>query len=175
MRPRRPRFFTTDSAAAERLRRMYAGGHADSGARAYARFWNRVMRLGLLPRRWVVLEVRGRRSGRLVRVPLGMARYDARWYLVSMLGECHWTRNVRAADGRAALLRVRRHPVQLTEVPVPERGPIIREYLQRVPGARPHMRVALDAPLEEFQALAPTHPVFAVAPREEQGARRRAR
>ena len=72
-------------------RSMYEGGRGNDRARWYARLWGRVFCLGLLPRRWVTLEVRGRRSGHPTRFPLGMADVDDRWYLVSMLGECNWS------------------------------------------------------------------------------------
>jgi hypothetical protein len=80
----------------DRLRAMYVGGRGNATARRYAWFWNRAFRLGLLPRRWVTLEVRGRRTGTLTRFPLGMADVGGQWYVVSMLGECNWVRNVRA-------------------------------------------------------------------------------
>jgi deazaflavin-dependent oxidoreductase (nitroreductase family) len=148
-----------------RLRAMYAGGRADAIARRFARLWAAEFGLGLSPRRWVALEVTGRRTGRLVRFPLGMADWDGQWYLVSMLGEdCNWVRNVRAADGRAVLRH--RHAVacQLAEVPAGERPEIIRRYLQKVPGGRPHILVSPDAPLPEFEAISPRYPVFRVIP-----------
>ncbi len=50
------------------------------------------------------LEVTGRKSGRVVRFPLGMADLAGQWYLVSMLGEhCNWVLNVRSAGGRAVI------------------------------------------------------------------------
>ena len=70
--------------------------------------WAAVFGLGLMPRRWVTLEVEGRRSGRLVRFPLGMADWHGQWYLVSMLGgQRHWVQNARARDGRATIRRRR--------------------------------------------------------------------
>ena len=106
----------------ERLRRMYPGGRADRTATRFARVWSRVFALGLQPRRWVTLEVPGRVTGRPTRFPLGMADLDGHWYLVSMLGEdCNWVRNVRAAGGRATLVRRRRRDVVLEEVPVGDR------------------------------------------------------
>src|SRR5450759_5468857 len=102
----------------DRLRAMYVGGRGNATARRYARFWNLVLRLGLLPRRWVTLEVRGRRTGTVTRFPLGMADVEGQWYIVSMLGECNWVRNVRAAEGRATLRRRRARAVRLVEVPV---------------------------------------------------------
>src|SRR5262249_13772556 len=89
-----------------RLRPMYAGARVNGPAQRFSRCWARVFDLGLLPRRWVTLEVTGRRSGQIRRFPLGMADWEGRWYLVPMLGErCQWVRNVRAAGGRAVIRR----------------------------------------------------------------------
>ncbi|MEV0428201.1 nitroreductase/quinone reductase family protein [Micromonospora sp. NPDC050495] len=145
------------------LRRMYAGGRADATARRFARVWAVVQGAGLLPRRWVTLEVRGRRTGRRTRFPLGMADWQGEWYLVPMLGEdCNWVRNVRAAGGRATIRHGRARACRLIEVPVAERAPILKRYLQKVPGARPHMPVDRHAPLAEFAAIAPRYPAFRV-------------
>ena len=152
-----------------RLRAMYAGGRGNPAARRFARLWASVFGLGLQPRRWVTLEVTGRRSGRVARFPLGMADWDGQWYLVSMLGEgCNWVQNVRAADGRAVLRRRRTVTCQLAEVPVAERPAIIRRYLEKVPGGRPHIPVSPGAPLPEFEAVAARYPVFRVIPVEGQ-------
>ena len=147
------------------LRAMYRGGHGDATARRLSRLWAAVFRLGLLPKRWVTLEVAGRRSGQVTRFPLGMADVDGEWYLVSMLGErCNWVKNVRAADGRVTLRHRRVTPCQLVEVPVSERAPIIKRHLARVPGARPHVPVDRHAPLADFEPIAARYPVFRVVP-----------
>jgi hypothetical protein len=97
-----------------------------------------------------------------MRVPLGMADVAGRWYLVSMLGECNWVRNTRAAGGRVALHRMTKHERMLVEVPIAERAAILRRYVAVVPGARPHIPVPKRASIEEFRAIAGQHPVFAV-------------
>jgi hypothetical protein len=85
-----------------------------------------------------VLEVRGRRSGQTIRVPLAIVRYWRSWYLVSMFGEqSNWVKNVRASDGEAVLIHGRRGPVCLVDVAVPDRAPIIKRYLLLAMGARP--------------------------------------
>ncbi len=158
-----------------RLRAMYRGGRAGPAARRLSRLWAVVFGLGLAPRRWVTLEVAGRRSGHLTRFPLGMADWRGEWYLVPMLGErCNWVQNVRAAGGYAVLRHGPARPVQLVEVPVSERGPIIRRYLEKVPGGRPHIPVDPDAPLASFDALAPRYPVLRVVPAGARGDRRAA-
>jgi hypothetical protein len=136
---------------------------APLAARRFARLWAAVFGLGLAPRRWVSLEVAGRRSGQLIRIPLGMADLDGQWYLVPMLGgQCNWVLNVRAAGGRAVLRHGRARSCYLVELPVSERGPIIKRYLQQVPGARPHVPVDRHAPVAAFDAIAPDYPVFLV-------------
>lgn len=141
---------------------MYAGGRAGRAASAYVRVYNRVIPWGVLPTRWVVLEVVGRRSGRPIRLPLGLADLDGTWYLVSMLGDSNWAKNLRAAGGRATILRRGRHPITATEVPVERRAPIIKRYLATIPGGRPHIPVDHRAPLSEIEAVAAGTPVFAI-------------
>lgn len=149
---------------ANRLRAMYPAGRANATARRYAAVWSVLFSLGLAPRRWVTLEVPGRRSGRTVRFPLGMADWRGRWYLVPMLGEeCNWVRNVRAADGRVVLRHRKALACCLVELPVEQRAPILRRYLQKVPGARPHIPLSPTAPLADFEALSPRYPVFLVS------------
>jgi len=70
---------------------------------------------------------------------------------------------VRASDGRAVLRSRGREAIHLVEVPVPERAPILKAYLQRAPGARPHVSINKDAPLTEFEKIAAAYPVFRIA------------
>jgi len=115
--------------------------------------------------RWTILEVRGRRTGRVIAAPVVLADHEGGHYLVSMLGEdVNWVRNVRAAGGRAVLRRRERRAVRLVEVPVGERAPILRRYLDLAPGARPHFPVPRRAPLSEFERIAGRYPVFRVLP-----------
>lgn len=146
----------------DQLRAMYVGGKGNATARRFARTWGLVFRLGLFPRRWVTLEVRGRTTGQLRRYPLGMADWQGEWFLVSMLGECGWVRNVRAAQGQARLLRFRTRRCHLTEVPSAQKAPVLRRYVEKVPGGRPHIPVSRGNSLEDFAAIADNYPVFRV-------------
>ena len=90
-----------------------------------------------------------------------VADYEGERYLVSMLGaEANWVRNVRAGGGSAVLRHGRRESVRLVEVDPALRAPILRRYLECAPGARPHFPIDRDAPIEEFEAIAPDIPVF---------------
>ena len=113
----------------------------------------------------VALEVIGRKSGRIVSFPLVMTVIDGQRYLVSMLGESQWVRNVRTAGGSVVLRNGGYEEVQLTEIPIGERARILKAYLHAAPGARPHVAVDMDAPIVEFEKIAADYPVFRVTSR----------
>jgi len=94
-----------------------------------------------------------------------MAVLDGERYLVSMLGrDVAWVRNVKAAAGHAVLRHGRTEQVLLEEIAIEKRAPVLKAYLQRAPGARPHVPVNKDAPLAEFETIAQQIPVFRVLP-----------
>lgn len=142
---------------------LYRGQRPNWIAKMLNRVWAVAASLGVTSNYMVTLEVAGRKSGRAVSLPLVVAIIDGQRYLVSMLGEnVNWVQNVRAASGRAVLKRGGREEVSLEEVPVKERPPILKAYLQRAPGARPHMPVDKNSPLANFEKVAVTFPVFRV-------------
>ena len=142
---------------------LYRGQRPNLIARMLNSAWAAVASWGVASNYLVTLEVTGRKSGRTVSLPVVVAVVDGQRYLVSMLGEhVQWVHNVRAAGGRAVLRSGGREEVHLEEVPPDARAPILRTYLQRAPGARPHVPVNKDAPLAEFQKVATAFPVFQV-------------
>ena len=152
----------------DELRAMYEGNRGNSTARRFARFWSAVFSFGLMPRRWVTLEVAGRTTGRRTRFPLGMATTGGNSYLVSMLGEnCNWVKNVRAANGEVIIRHRRAKARRLVEVEVDQRAALIKLYLKQVPGARPHIRVDRNADIDQFVKIASSTPVFRVMKKNE--------
>ena len=142
---------------------LYHGQRPNWIARMLNRAWAALYSWGLLPDYLVTLEVTGRTSGRTVSLPVVVATVSGQRYVVSMLGEqVQWVHNVRAAGGRAVLQRHGREEVHLEEVPAEQRAPILKAYLRRAPGARPHVPVNKDAPLAEFEKVATAFPVFRV-------------
>lgn len=122
--------------------------------------------LGLPPRFQVALEVPRRSGAGMQSVPVVIAEVEGERYLVSMLGErSDWVRNVRAANGAATIRSRLREPVLLEEVPVAERAPVLKAYVKRAFGARPHFEPGPNSPLEEFEAIAANYPVFRIRPR----------
>jgi len=144
---------------------LYPGGRprAFTGRINSATAW--LSSIGIAPSFMVSLETKGRRTGRTSRVPLVVAQLGADRYLVSMLGEnVDWLRNARSSGGRVVLRhRIVEH-VRLEEVPASERAPILKAYLQRAPGARPHFDIDQHASVEQFALIAPRYPVLRIRP-----------
>lgn len=147
----------------DRHRQMYSGGRPGRAALRSNRFMGRLAASGLLGWWLIRLDTVNPKSGTPLRLPLVTARVGRRRYVVSMLGQgARWVRNVRAADGRVSIRAGMSRAVQLTEVDVGRRPAIIKNYLQRAPGARPHIPVDKDAPVAEFAAIAADYPVFEI-------------
>lgn len=153
---------------------------ADTRYRAPARTYGRVSRwigvpltsLGLAPRQAVTLEVAGRCTGRMHRVPVLLTPFDGAEYLVSLAGESDWVRNVRAAHGRAVLHRRGARPVRLVELPPGSRASVLAAY-QAAGAARSgdaaarlqaRFNFGLDPEpgLADFERIAHRYPVFQV-------------
>jgi len=149
---------------ADFARWLYRGTRPNWIARLLNRAWAAVASLGVTHNLMETLEVIGRKSGRTVSFPVVIAIVDGQRYLVSMLGErAQWVQNVRAAGGRAVLRSGGRKEVLLEEVSTDQRAPILKAYLRRAPGARPHVPVNKDAPLAEFEKVVAAFPVFRVS------------
>ena len=145
---------------------LYRGGRPNWVATVVNRCWAAAYAVGVAPNYLVTLDVRGRRSGRMISLPLVMAIVEGERYLVSMLGEdVDWVRNVKAAGGNVTLRHGSREEVCLEEVPAGRRAPVLKAYLKRAPGARPHLPIPKDAPLPEFEKISSRFPVFRVVPK----------
>ena len=150
----------------ERYRALfYPGGRPNALAKNLNSAQARLTALGVFPALLVALETKGRRTGKPLLVQLVVAHFGTQRYLVSMLGEkADWVRNARASAGSATLRHGATEKVRLEEVPVSRRAPILKAYLRRAPGARPHFDISLDAPLREFEKVAERYPVFRIVP-----------
>jgi len=128
----------------------------------FASWWSG---LGLPPRFQVVLEVRGRRSGRKRSNPVVIATVEDKRYLVSMLGaQSDWVKNVEGAHGDAVIRQGRRRHVHLVAVPPELRAPILREYVRIASSGRQHFPLPVGAPLSDFEAIAGQYPVYRIDP-----------
>ena len=122
-------------------------------------------RLGISVMGSRVLETTGRTSGQPRRTPVNLLRLDGKEYLVSPRGHGQWVRNVRAADGRLALLLGRKRQEYVGRELSPDdpaTALILRAYLRKwkaevgvfFEGVGP------DSSDAELAAIAGKHPIF---------------
>jgi len=151
----------------ERHQEMYVGGRPGAAAKRANHTMARLAASGLTGWWLIRLDTINPKSGTGLSLPLVTAKVDGRRYVVSMLGQgARWVRNVLAADGHVVIRAGRRRNVVLTVVDVNLRAPIIKNYLRRAPGGRPHIPVDKNAPLGDFEAVAAAFPVFEIHPAE---------
>lgn len=144
-------------------RRQYRGSRPSRWARIENRLSAILFARGILPDRAAALEIRGRKSGRLISFPVAIAEHEGDRYLVAMLGaRTNWVLNVRAGDGRAVLRHGRREEIRLVEETADRRAEILRRFLQTAPGARPHFPIDQHATPDEFRHIMDRYPVFRI-------------
>ena len=151
---------------------FYRGGRPTRAGRFGNRCWSWLVSSGLTPSKWpgtpvigpATLEVRGRRTGRPRSNMVTWVEYEGDRYFVSMLGEgSEWVRNLRAAGGEAVFRQGARRPVRLKEVPAVERAPVIQAWYRRTyVSTRYHFGIDPKAAIEEFERVAPDHPVYRI-------------
>ena len=117
--------------------------------------------IGLIRGHFYILEVRGRKSGRTVALPVDPLDLDGRLYLVCARGNSNWVRNVRAA-GEVVLVRaMRRRRYTAHELSPSARPPILKAYLDRFAlEVHRFFPVPKGSPVEAFNELALRYPVF---------------
>jgi deazaflavin-dependent oxidoreductase (nitroreductase family) len=113
-------------------------------AESYRRTVNRVnkvivglQRLGIAFGPMRLLTVTGRRSGQPRTFPIAVVGLSGDRYVVQAYPKAAWVANVRAAEAAGDTVELRRgrkpETVRLAEVPVAERGPLLRELVQGAP------------------------------------------
>jgi deazaflavin-dependent oxidoreductase (nitroreductase family) len=111
-----------------------------------------------------LLSVQGRKSGKLRTTPVSPLMVEGESYIIAGLEGADWVKNVRIA-GWGTLARGRdQERVNLVELPLQERAPVLREFPRKVPHGVQFFRqlYGISGAPEEFEALACRCPVFRV-------------
>jgi hypothetical protein len=142
-----------------------------SGLPSWLPLFNRLVmvlqRLGFVVGAMHVLTIPGRQSGIPRSTPVSLMTVNGQRYIVAGLDDADWVLNARAT-GRGVLHRGRTEEhISLTEIPVEERAPILREFPRLVPHGVPFFTriYGVTADPEQFAALAGRCPVFRVETR----------
>jgi deazaflavin-dependent oxidoreductase (nitroreductase family) len=132
---------------------------------AFERIFNRTfgffVGLGLAPSHMFLLEVRGRKSGKIYRTPVDLLEFGGKQFLVAPRGRTQWVRNAEAA-GEVALKRGgQRRTYRLRPIAAPERPPYLKAYLDRFKAeVQRYFSIPAGSPAEAFAAVADDYPVY---------------
>lgn len=134
----------------------------------FGRMLTTLVWLGVIRGHFYVLEVRGRKSGKVIALPVDPLDFAGHRYLVCARGNSNWVRNARAA-GEVVLGRaMRRHRYAARELAPDMRSPVLKAYLDRF--AREVQRffpVPKGSAVEAFDEFAARYPVFELLPLDE--------
>jgi len=129
--------------------------------RIFGQIFAAMVRLGIGFKHNFILEVRGRKSGKVFSTPVNLLFLHGRTYLCAVRGETQWVRNARAA-GRVALVKAaKREEYAVRELPVVERPEPLKEFLDRFAmSVQRFYPVKKGAPVSAFAECSRTMPVF---------------
>jgi deazaflavin-dependent oxidoreductase (nitroreductase family) len=119
------------------------------------------LRRGLRIGSQYLLTAPGRKTGELRSTPISVATIAGVRYIVAAFADAAWVANVRAAGSGELTRGGNTERVTLTELPVGDRGPILRAFLAQVRGG---VRFFGSADPEVVAASADRYPVFRVDP-----------
>ena len=110
------------------------------------------------------MSVRGRKSGKMQRIPVNPHQYEGAQYLVSARGHSQWVRNMRVAGGGELRVGRKLRTFSAVELPDEEKLPILRTYLEKWGWEvnQYFQGVTAKSTDEEIVACAPDHPVFRI-------------
>jgi deazaflavin-dependent oxidoreductase (nitroreductase family) len=129
--------------------------------RLFSQAFALLLRFGIGLRHNYLLEVRGRKTGRVYSTPVDVLDYGGRRFLVCGRGQSQWVRNAQAADRVTLAKGGKRMEFTLRALPDAEKGPIIKAYAERFKlTVQRYFPVAVDSPVADFAAIASRYPVF---------------
>ena len=133
-------------------------------------FFNRafgfLVGLGIAPGYMQLLQVRGRKSGRIYSSPVNLLHFGGKLYLVAPRGTTQWVRNAEAT-GEIVLKRgSRRRTYRLRPLPDSEKPEILKSYLESYKSAvQRYFPVPAGSPAAAFRDIASNYPVFELLPK----------
>lgn len=129
------------------------------------KFFNRALGTlidwGIGPKHIYLLEVRGRKTGKLYATPVDPLELSSKRYLVAPRGRTQWVRNAEAA-GEIVLRRGSdRRRFRLRMIPDAEKPPILKAYLDNYKReVQRYFSVPAGSAPEAFVTVASSYPAF---------------
>src|SRR5438552_2543966 len=138
--------------------------------RVFNRLFGILVGLGLaLPHNYL-LQVRGRKSGRLYSTPIDVLEHGGRRFLVAGRGETQWVRNARASGQVTLRKGMRGEACRLRALSDAEKPEVLKAYLDRFKmTVQRYFPIPAGSPVEKFAPVAAGYPVFELNARAHEG------
>jgi len=122
--------------------------------------------LGIAPSYMQLLQVRGRKTGRIYSSPVNLLEFGGKPYLVAPRGRTQWVRNAETA-GEILLKRGRaQRKYRLRPLSDEEKPEILKLYLDQYRSAvQRYFPVPAGSPAPSFRGIANNYPVFELLPK----------
>ena len=129
--------------------------------RLFNRAFGFIVGLGLgLPHNYLV-QVRGRKTGKLYSTPIDLLEFAGTRYLVAPRGQTQWVRNAEAAGEVTLKKGSYRQRYRVRAVPDAEKLPLLKAYLDSFrTTVQRYFPVPAGSPAEAFASVARNYPVF---------------
>jgi deazaflavin-dependent oxidoreductase (nitroreductase family) len=132
-----------------------------SGEKIFNRVFGFLVGLGLGFSHNYLLEVRGRKSGKLYSTPVDLLELNGRRFLVAPRGRTQWVRNAEAAGEVTLKKGSTRLRFRLRSLPDAEKPEILKAYLDAFNReVQTYFPVAAGSPVEAFTSLTSSYPAF---------------
>jgi deazaflavin-dependent oxidoreductase (nitroreductase family) len=127
----------------------------------FNRLFGVFVRFGLAPRYNYLVEVRGRKTGRVYSAPINVVELRGRRYLVAPRGRTQWVRNAEAAGAVVLMRGSSRRDFRIRPVSGDEKLDILKTYLDRYKLAvQRYFPVRAGSEARAFREVADRYPVF---------------
>jgi deazaflavin-dependent oxidoreductase (nitroreductase family) len=130
------------------------------GEKLFNRVFGFLAGVGIAPSFIYLLEVKGRKSGKIYSTAVNVMELDGKQLLVAPRGRTQWVRNAEAA-GEVTLKRGARRRFRLQPVADSDKPEVLKVYLNNYKSAvQKFFPIPPGAPLDEFAKIASGYPVF---------------
>lgn len=117
-----------------------------------------------LPHNYLV-QVRGRKSGKIYSTPIDLLEYQGRKYLVAPRGRTQWVRNAEAGGEVMLKKGSRRQTYKLRAITDADKPELLKAYLDRFrTTVQRYFPVPAGSPAQDFARVASSYPVFELLP-----------
>jgi deazaflavin-dependent oxidoreductase (nitroreductase family) len=129
--------------------------------RAFNRVFGFLVGLGLGFSHSYLLQVRGRKSGKLFSTPVDLLELAGKRFLVAPRGRTQWVRNAEAA-GEVTLKKGKtQQRFRLRPIPDPDKPEILKAYLDNFKReVQTYFPVPAGSPVQAFAGLVQNYPAF---------------